>query len=222
MPPDEATSRTFGQIVREARLERHLSMGQLAAAVDRSTASVRRWERNDGLPTPEVIELLIERLALDPDEMNSVLAAAGLEADGGDAGEPVAIEESDPIDVVALSEVADAVGAGSMEDWEQPSVTVASQAAGAPGREGSSVVVAAPPPSAWPTASVPVAVIEQDQNLLQILRDPDQPWLGYIRAALTVVVLAGLVWVLLWALPEFLDAFGEMWDSLWETEGTTT
>ena len=58
MPSGDATSRTFGQIVREARLERHLSMGQLAAAVERSTASVRRWERNDGLPTPEVIEQL--------------------------------------------------------------------------------------------------------------------------------------------------------------------
>ena len=195
-------------------------MGQLAAAVDRSTASVRRWERNDGLPTPDVIEQLIERLALDPDEVDSVLGTAGSEADSSGAAEPVAIDESDPIDVVPLSEVADAVDAGSMEDWNQPSVTVASQAAG-PGPERSSVVVAAPPPSVWPTASVPVAVIEQDQNLLQILRDPDQPWLGYIRAALTVVVLVGLVWVLLWALPEFLDAFGEMWDSLWETEGTT-
>ena len=194
-------------------------MGQLAAAVDRSTASVRRWERNDGIPTPDVVEQLIERLALDPDEVSSVLAAAGSEADGGEAVEPVPIEEGNPIDVVPLSEAADA---GSMEEWEQPPVTVASQAADAPGPERSSVVVAARPQSAWPTASVPVAVIEQDQNLLQILRDPDQPWLGYIRAALTVVVLGGLVWVLLWALPEFLDAFGEMWDSLWETEGTTT
>ncbi|MCH8990798.1 MAG: helix-turn-helix transcriptional regulator [Acidobacteria bacterium] len=59
------TQRSFGQMVREARLERHLSMGQLAAAVDRSTASVRRWERDEGLPSEDAIETLILRLGLD-------------------------------------------------------------------------------------------------------------------------------------------------------------
>ena len=59
------TERSFGQMVREARLERHLSMGQLAAAVDRSTASVRRWERDEGLPSEEAIETLILRRGLD-------------------------------------------------------------------------------------------------------------------------------------------------------------
>ena len=220
MLSDDGMSRTFGQMLREARLERHLSMGQLAAAVDRSTASVRRWERDDGLPTPDVVEQLIDRLALDPDEVNAVLAADGLDRDGGESAETHPIEEGDPIDVVPLTDVADAAGGGSLQEWDQPPVTVASPASGTPEPERSGVVVAAPPPSVWPTASVPV--IEQDPNLLQILRDPDRPWLGYIRAALTILVLGGLVWVLLWALPEFLDAFGEMWDSLWETEGTAT
>jgi hypothetical protein len=71
-----------------------------------------------------------------------------------------------------------------------------------------------------PTASAAVAVVDQDQNILQVLRDPDRPWLGYIRAALTLVVLGGLLWVLLWAVPEFFDAFSEMWDSLWDSSGT--
>jgi hypothetical protein len=64
-------------------------------------------------------------------------------------------------------------------------------------------------------------VVEQDQNVLQILRDPAKPWLGYIRAVLTIAVLGGLAYVLLWAVPEFFDAFGEMWDSLWEGSDTT-
>ncbi len=195
-------------------------MGQLAAAVDRSTASVRRWERDDGLPTPDVVEELIERLGLDPEKVSAALGADEPEMDGSQGVDPATVEDGDPIDVVPLSDVADAVDAGSL-DWKQPPVAVATTPSVAPAPSQSRMTAPAPA-SAWPTASVPVAVIEQDQNFLQVLRDPDKPWLGYIRAALTIAVLGGLVWVLLWAMPEFLDAFGEMWDSLWETEGTAT
>ena len=209
------SSRTFGEMVREARLERHLSMGQLAAAVDRSTASVRRWERDDGLPTPEVIETLTVRLGLDTRDVEEAVAKAR----GGEAptvgesaaGEPV---EVDPIDVVALADVAEAVDSSLAADWQQPALP-------APAAAIPATATAPPPPVVWPTASAPVAVVEQDQNILQILRDPAKPWLGYIRAVLTIAVLGGLAYVLLWAVPEFLDAFGEMWDSLWEGSDTT-
>lgn len=197
-------SRSFGQIVREARLGRHLSMGQLAAAVDRSTASVRRWERDDGLPTQDVIDTLVARLGLDPDEVDEALGE--VRGESVETDDPRSVEEGDPIDVVPLADMSDVVG-----EPEQPLVSAAPVMTSA---------AAPPPPTAWPTASVPVAVVEQDQNILQIIRDPDRPWLGYIRAALTLIVLGGLVWVLTWAVPEFLDAFGEMWDSLWEQEGT--
>ena len=216
-------SRTFGEIIREARLERHLSMGQLAAAVDRSTASVRRWERDDGLPTPEVIDTLTVRLGLDPEEV----AAAVTTARGDEAptvGEAVAHEpvDADPIDVVPLVDVVEAVDAGSPGDWQQPAMAASTAApAATPAPPGAAATATAPPPVVWPTASAPVAVVEQDQNILQILRDPHKPWLGYIRAALTIVVLGGLAYVLLWAVPEFLDAFGEMWDSLWPESETT-
>jgi transcriptional regulator with XRE-family HTH domain len=196
-------------MIREARLERHLSMGQLAAAVDRSTASVRRWERDDGLPSPDVVDILILRLDLDPDEVAAALAPA--------VDEPVEqeIEQGDPIDVVPLADVAEAVEAGPME-WKQPAIEPLPAPPPTP-----RPVTLAPAPTMWATASQPVAVIERDQNFLQVLRDPDKPWLGYIRAALTVAVLVGLVWVLLWAVPEFFDAFGKMWDSLWpKAEGT--
>jgi transcriptional regulator with XRE-family HTH domain len=200
------SDRTFGQILREARLERHLSMGQLAAAVDRSTASVRRWERDDGVPTPDVVEVLVERLDLDREEVEAVLGTTGEPSESPVEGvEERAIGFGDPIDVVPLADVADAVGAAPMPEWWRPPPVRAPAATNAP-------------VTTWATASVPIAVIEQDQNLLQVLRDPDKPWLGYIRAALTVVVLGALAWVLLWALPQFLDAFNEMWDSLWQTE----
>ncbi len=92
-------------------------------------------------------------------------------------GRSPTLEEGDPIDVVALSDVADAVGAGSMVDWEQPAIADPPQAPSTP--ELAPLRTAPAPPAPWPTASVAVAVIEQDQNLLQILRDPDKPWLGY-------------------------------------------
>jgi len=204
------TQRSFGQMVREARLERHLSMGQLAAAVDRSTASVRRWERDEGLPSEDAIETLILRLGLDRADVDDALA----EHRGEDA-EAAVIGEGDPIDVVPLADVAMAVGAGAVVDIQPPEVAEPSEPQPTPAQPRT----VAPPALIWPTASVPVEVVRQDQTLLQTIRDPDRPWLGYIRAVLTIALLAGLGWILLWAVPEFLDAFGEVWDSLWQQEG---
>lgn len=203
------TQRSFGQMVREARLERHLSMGQLAAAVDRSTPSVRRWERDEGLPSEDAIETLILRLGLDRADVENALAEHR-----GDDPEAAVIGEGDPIDVVPLADVAVAVGAGAVVDWQPPEVAEPSEPQPTPAQPRT-----APPAPIWPTASVPVEVVTQDQTLLQTIRDPDRPWLGYIRAVLTIAVLAGLAWILVWAIPEFLDAFGEVWDSLWQQEG---
>ena len=48
------------------------------------------------------------------------------------------------------------------------------------------------------------------RGVLAAIRDPDRPWLGYIRAFLTIVVLAALGWVFLWALRELFAALGEL------------
>lgn len=185
-------------------------MGQLAAAVDRSTASVRRWERDEGLPSQDAIETLILRLGLDRADVENALAEHR-----GEDPEAVVVGEGDPIDVVPLADVAMAVGAGAVVDWQPPAGAESSEPQPTPAQPRT---VASPAPI-WPTASVPVEIVNQDQTLLQTIRDPDRPWLGYIRAALTIAVLAGLGWILLWAIPEFLDAFDEVWDSLWQREG---
>lgn len=203
-------------MVREARLERHLSMGQLAAAVDRSTASVRRWERDDGTPTPDVIDAVVLRLGLDQTEVDQALGTLPEEIPA--EVEPAAVSEGDPIDVVPLADVAEAVESGPAP-WEQPVVKAAPEPLPAAPQQPRAPAPA--PAVVWPTASAPVAAVEQDQNLLQILRDPDRRWLGYIRAGLTVAVLGLLAWALLWAVPEFLDAFGDVWDSLWQDDGTS-
>ncbi len=160
--------RTFGQTVREARLAKGMSMGQLAAAVERSTASVRRWERDQGVPTETVVQDLIAVLNLDEAE-TAALAAAPVPAA---AAPPRPSEPSDATRATFAS--------ATHTTWQA-----------APPSDGT---------SGW----------------LASLRDPEKPWLGYLRAALTVVVLLVLAWVLIWALGGFLNAFGDVWESLWE------
>lgn len=161
-------SRTFGQTVREARLAKGMSMGQLAAAVERSTASVRRWERDQGIPAKTVVQELITVLHLDEAEALA-LAAAPLPA------APAAPPSEEPSDVTRAT-------SASTTDMGPR----------------------AAPPS------------DRSGGWLASLRDPEKPWLGYLRAALTVVVLLGLAWVLIWAVGGFLEAFGDVWESLWE------
>ena len=159
--------RTFGQAVREARLAKGLSMGQLAAAVERSTASVRRWERGQGVPTETVVQELI--VVLDLDEAETVaLAAAPLPVV---PVPPHAGESSDPTRATSAS--------------------------------ATSTTPQATPPSSG------------SGGWLASLRDPEKPWLGYLRAVLTIVGLLLMVWALIWALEGFLDAFGDVWESLW-------
>ena len=50
------------------------------------------------------------------------------------------------------------------------------------------------------------------------LYDPANPWLGYLRATLTVIVLIILAWILVWALAELFGAVGEIWDGMWAEE----
>lgn len=62
----------IGRAIREARLEKGLSLGQLAAAVGRSSSSVRRWERGEVPPAIGIIDDLARVLELDPDELRSL------------------------------------------------------------------------------------------------------------------------------------------------------
>ena len=147
--------RTFGQAVREARLAKGLSMGQLAAAVERSTASVRRWERDQGMPTRAVAEELVSILGLEDSEFLS----------------PTAVPPPAVPAVPKSAETSDAT-----------------RATGA---------------SATNTTPQAVPAPNGTSGWMATLRDPEMPWLGYLRAALTVVVLLVMAWVLIWALGGF-------------------
>lgn len=56
----------LGALIREARLEKGMSLGQLASAVGRSSSSVRRWERGEVAPAASVLPKLVAILDIDP------------------------------------------------------------------------------------------------------------------------------------------------------------
>lgn len=56
----------LGALIREARLEKGMSLGQLASAVGRSSSSVRRWERGEVAPAVSVLPKLAAILDIDP------------------------------------------------------------------------------------------------------------------------------------------------------------
>ena len=72
----------LGASIREARLKKGLSLGQLASAVGRSSSSVRRWERGEVAPAAPVIPKLAAILEIDQ-EVLEVGEGADVEPDGG-------------------------------------------------------------------------------------------------------------------------------------------
>ena len=151
-------------------------MGQLATSVERSTASIRRWERDEGIPAQGIIDQLASVLGLDEEDLALVGAQAVPPAT---TPRPVA---------------------------QQPPLNDSAQATQA----GVSRI----------TGVVPVTEPEETgmRGWFSALYDPANPWLGYLRAALTVVILLILAWLLVWALAGLFEAVGEVWDSMWAEE----
>jgi len=79
------SSMTPGQIIREARLAHGLSLGQLASAVGRTASSVRRWEKDDAMPTAAVLDQLADLLEIDRRELEHSPDSEDTTATGGEA-----------------------------------------------------------------------------------------------------------------------------------------
>ena len=160
-------------------------MGQLATAVHRSTASVRRWERDEGVPAAGIMDDLVNALDLTPDDL--ALLAVETVADApprANAPTPPPVHAPTPPPV------------------QRASLQTSDQATQAASR----VTGIAPIVDAGPTGV---------KGWLADLYDPDKPWLGYLRAALTVVVLIALAWLLIWALGGLFETLGDFWESMW-------
>jgi transcriptional regulator with XRE-family HTH domain len=69
-------STTLGRLIRESRLERGLSLGQLASKVGRSSSSVRRWERDEVAPAIGILPDLAKALDIDEAELQRLRPGA--------------------------------------------------------------------------------------------------------------------------------------------------
>ncbi len=58
-------SASLGRFIRESRLRKGMSLGQLAASIGRSSSSVRRWERDEVAPAITVMPALAEVLGVE-------------------------------------------------------------------------------------------------------------------------------------------------------------
>lgn len=95
----------MGRTIREARLAQGMSLSQLAAAVGRSSSSVRRWERGEVPPAIGIIDDLATALDLDPDELRALRPSLE-QAEEAQAGPP---DEPELIDVAEVPVVSQGV-----------------------------------------------------------------------------------------------------------------
>jgi transcriptional regulator with XRE-family HTH domain len=100
----------LGVTIREARLEKSMSLGQLASAVGRSSSSVRRWERGEVAPAASVLPKLSAILEIDiqdlrPGEKHSETGSDDQRSEGeGGSGRGSTVEQP----VISADEPADA------------------------------------------------------------------------------------------------------------------
>jgi len=248
-------SQTFGEMIREKRLARGLSLGQLASAVSTAAATVRLWERGEGVPSDDQFSILAQYLELDaadiadvvvddalapepvddldesPTELMSAAAGVSLtsvaqpEALGDDTVEapmlPFDDEESDPTpepvvpEPVAPEPVSEPEAAAPIE----PPVSWAPDPEPEPPSDGPRPVPLRYPESAPVGVAVEIAEPEANPwNPLRYLYDPEKPWLYWIRAGLTVIVLLILLNILFDSVGELFDKIGEVFDSIEPTE----
>lgn len=100
-----AENQELGALIRESRLKRGFSLGQLATAVGRSSASVRRWERGEVAPAATVLASLAEVLEIDLSVLERAkTSGADTEALGGDASEIVVSTVEQPAVEIAAPE----------------------------------------------------------------------------------------------------------------------
>jgi transcriptional regulator with XRE-family HTH domain len=163
----------LGRTIRSARLEKSMSLGQLASAVGRSSSSVRRWERGEVAPAVSVLPKLAAILEIDPKLLE--------EQASSDPGASTNVTRDD----ARISTV------------EQPAIGVS-----ATSEPASHVVTTAP--------SSRSGILRGSWSSLI---DGDRGWMAWVRGLLTVAVLIGMLFVLLWALGELFDALGAVLDS---------
>lgn len=97
-----ADQQYLGALIRESRLKRGMSLGQLAIAVGRSSSSVRRWERGEVAPAATVLASLAEVLEIESSVLERAkrsVSEAG-NSDDEDSGMYISTVEQPEVEVV--------------------------------------------------------------------------------------------------------------------------
>ena len=176
-------------MIRTSRLEKDLSLGQLASAIGRSPSSVRRWERGETAPSADVISDLAAVLDLDEEELGASAASAH--------SHQVAAESTSVPDV---------------EMRENPQI-----AAVAPRVkttiEDEDVVVEVPPYFETPAPVAPPPVQGEPSRYgraSSAVWSRRDLWIGWLRGILTILALVFLAMGLMWAVGELLVALKDV------------
>ena len=178
----------LGRLIRESRLKKGMSLGQLASAVGRTSSSVRRWERGEVPPAKAIIPDLAQALDLEPADLDALRPSPSLP-------EPLGP------DSILLDEAE-----AKPSTIEQPVITQ-SGTESAPG-------MAADTRASEPAEPPPTPAQEgMFGEIAAAYRSVTEDWSGWIRGALTALMLLIMLVVLLWAAGELVSALGEVWDS---------
>lgn len=176
----------LGRLIRESRLKKGMSLGQLAAAVGRTSSSVRRWERGEVPPAKAIIPDLAVALNLDPEDLDALRPSPSM---------PESVEPDS-----ALSDGSDE----RPSTIEQPVIT-----------ESGPIQAPTQAQPVEPIDSTSQTTTRRGilQDVVESYRSVTDDWSGWIRGALTAAVLLIMLIVLVWALGELWSAMGEIWDS---------
>ena len=224
----------IGDLIRERRLARGISLGQLATRLELTPANVRAWERGETTPGGEHVLPLVEALDLDATALTNLLAGSDNPEEMDDGAVSVHGIELDPAqgdDVQLAESLASASDSLSTADKDQimngftesiPIPVVASPPPEATvGRRGATRPSAADRPTISPRGfAAPIKVPPMGfSNPLRLLFDPHRRFLYWVRYALTIVVLYILLRLLLWAGSEAWKALGELLETFRATDG---
>ena len=104
--------RTLGELIRERRLARGLSLGQLATAVGRTAATVRSWERGQHFPAADVIERLAHSLEIEASDIEAFMfqEPPSLTVISDESADDAVASESTSVSAEASVETADGEG----------------------------------------------------------------------------------------------------------------
>lgn len=106
---DEAAA--LGRLIRESRLKKGMSLGQLASAVGRSSSSVRRWERGEVAPAIGILPQLARVLNVDEVELRGMRPSAS-----PTSAEPVGTTAAPPEREVTVENAVVNGGTGAVSD----------------------------------------------------------------------------------------------------------